>query len=620
MQPSEEIKQKLDIVEFIREYMELTPAGVNFKARCPFHKESTPSFVVSPDKQIWHCFGCGKGGDVFSFLMEMENVDFVEALKILAPKAGVALKKQDPKKVSERNRLLELMDLSRRFYHKVLTDSPAAKNAWNYLLDRGLSEDTIEGWQIGYAPDTWDTLINFLRGRGFSNQEMLRAGLSAQSSLGKGDYDRFRGRIMFPINDINGNTVAFSARISPDKEGKDKMGKYVNSPQSAIYDKSKIIFGLDRAKQPIRQSGAAIVVEGQMDVITAHQSGFDNVVASSGTALTGEQVALIKRFTPNLYLAFDRDQAGIAAAERVMVVASQAGMNVKVITVPNGKDPDDCIRENPSAWETAVKEAKPMMGFYIDSSLFGLDMGNIDHRREAIKRIMPKIYLLSDKIDQDYWLRVLSDRTDTPEDVLREVFKGIAPPARAYQAPARPEPARPPVLGRQESLSELLLALLLRFSFLTDYAIRQMELNFLSNEKNISLYKNIILYYNNSNSDEAIEAPQISANNSLYTRGNLFRQWLENLLSAKSASDSLNQLMHFDKLVILSEKEFFELDNESAKLEAVKLIKELKRNYLVNRRREITALIGQSSGNEEEAAALMQELKDLNDEIKDIGA
>ncbi|MCK5320853.1 DNA primase, partial [Candidatus Parcubacteria bacterium] len=265
MQPSEEIKSRLDIVDVIREYIQLQAAGVNFRAKCPFHREKTPSFVVSPEKQIYHCFGCGEGGDIFSFVMKMEGIEFVEALRLLAPKAGVALKKQNPEAASKRNKILDMLDLSRRYYHKIFLGEASARNAREYIKKRALSADTIEEWQIGYSLDSWDTVGKLLRAKGYKENEIFVAGLIVKSNKSNRFYDRFRGRIMFPINDVNGNTVAFSARISPEKEAVEKMGKYINSPQTPVYDKSKILFGLDKAKLEIKKEDLAIVVEGQMD-------------------------------------------------------------------------------------------------------------------------------------------------------------------------------------------------------------------------------------------------------------------------------------------------------------------------------------------------------------------
>ena len=305
MQPSEEIKSKLDIVEVIRDYIKLQQAGANWRAQCPFHREKTPSFMVSQERQIWHCFGCGKGGDVFSFVQDIEGLSFVEALRLLAPKAGVTLKRQDPKLVSQRNRLLDIIDLSRRYFHKLLMESPSAKMAREYLAGRGLKTEDLEEWQIGYSPDSWDTILNFLKSRGYKENEIFLAGMVIKGQNRPGFYDRFRGRIMFPINDVNGNTVAFTARVSPEKEKEEKMGKYINSPQTQVYDKSNILFGLDKARMEIKKADKVILVEGQMDAITAYVNDFKCVVASSGTALTEEQVKILKRYTNNLIISYD---------------------------------------------------------------------------------------------------------------------------------------------------------------------------------------------------------------------------------------------------------------------------------------------------------------------------
>ena len=316
MNQAEEIKSKLDIVEVIREYVQLKPVGVNFTARCPFHRERTPSFVVSPERQIWRCFGCGKGGDVFSFVMEIEGLNFIEALRQLAPKAGVQLRSYNPQETSRRNRLLDAADLAAKYYHKVLLETPEAAGARQYLQQRGLKPETIAEWQIGYSRESWDDLFNFLKAKGFSEQEIFLAGLSVKKEQGVGYYNRFRGRIMFPINDAAGNPVGFSARVSPEREATERMGKYINSPQTQIYDKSKILFGLDKAKNFIREAETAMVVEGQMDALSSHQAGFKNAVASSGTALSGDQIKLLKRYADNVLFAFDVDTAGQIAAER----------------------------------------------------------------------------------------------------------------------------------------------------------------------------------------------------------------------------------------------------------------------------------------------------------------
>ena len=316
--PIDEIKQRLDVVDIVREYVPLQQAGTNWRARCPFHNEKTPSFMVSKEKQIWHCFGCGKGGDLIEFVKEIEGIEFPEALRILAQKAGVVLRRQDPKVISVKTRLFDLMAEATNFFIGKLNFIEAGQ-ARKYLAERGLKEETLKEWQIGWALDSWDELAKYLQNKGFSDNQIVASGMVVKKQSGAGHYDRFRGRIMFPIFDVSGSVVGFTGRIliETDKSG----GKYVNTPQTTIYDKSRVIFGLDKAKQEIRKKDLAVVVEGQMDVIASHQVGVCNVVASSGTALTNQQVGLLSRYTKNLAFCFDADSAGEQATKRGIDIA-----------------------------------------------------------------------------------------------------------------------------------------------------------------------------------------------------------------------------------------------------------------------------------------------------------
>ncbi|HPY99517.1 MAG TPA: DNA primase, partial [bacterium] len=315
MSPAEEIKAKLDIVEVIREYLQVKAVGVNFQALCPFHREKSPSFVISPDKQIWHCFGCGKGGDVLSFVQEMEGLSFPDTLRLLAPKAGVVLRQAAAGEYSKRGRLLDCLESAARQYVNYLENDATGRRMKAYLLKRGLSENTIKDWQIGYGSEQWTAMFDYLRSQKFTEQEIFAAGLAGRSERGS-VYDRFRDRIIFPIREASGTLIAFTARVNPEKADTVTGGKYINSPQTEVYDKSRVLFALDKAKKAIKERGFAIVVEGQMDAIACHQHGFTNTVASSGTALTREQLKLLKRFSNNLVLSFDMDSAGQLAADR----------------------------------------------------------------------------------------------------------------------------------------------------------------------------------------------------------------------------------------------------------------------------------------------------------------
>lgn len=650
--PSEEIKSRLDIVDVIREYIQLKPAGVNFGAKCPFHNEKSGSFMVSPDKQIWHCFGCGKGGDVFSFVMEMENLSFVEALRQLAPKAGVELRTENTKEASQRNRLLDVMAEAVSYYHKTLLDHPLAASAREYLEKRGLTEEVIEEWKIGYSLDDWEDLVQHLSARGYKDEEIFLAGLSSKKEGSNRHYNRFRGRIMFPINDINANPVAFTARVSPEKEATEKMGKYINSPQTAIYDKGRILFGLDRAKQAIKQAGLAVLVEGQMDVITAHQYGFKNVVASSGTALTEGQVVLLKRFTDNFALAFDADQAGQTAVERgdnminenayktvsghdrfgrvqtYLEPSLTGSINLKVIEIPNGKDPDDCIKSDPLVWEQAVKQAKPIMQYYFDKNLNKFDLNQVEGKREVSKILLSAIARLGNKIEQEAWVRKLAEVLQVSENLLFEALpRKKTAEAKVSSKSETPSPVVPP--SKSKVLSEFLLGLALRFTEHFSYLLNHLELVWLEEGEARDLYKSLVIYYNQHNDQWSEEAPDIwgenksSEENSIAGTARNFnyqglREWLATFDANKYASDS--QAAFLDRLTLVAEKEFYQLSTDQAKAELIRLMRELKRLYLANELRRVEANLasvekGSQTGN---LKNLLEEFKILSEELRDV--
>ena len=621
-QPSDEIKSKLDIVDVIREYIPLKAAGVNFRALCPFHREKSPSFVVSPEKQIWHCFGCGKGGDLFSFVMEKEGMNFVEVLRMLAPKAGVVLKRQDPKATSQRNRLLDILELSSKYYHKILLEGEAAVKAREYLTERGLTSETIEEWQIGYSPDSWDDLLIFLRGKGYNEQEIFSTGMIVKKEGAQRFYNRFRGRIMFPIRDVNGSVAAFSARVSPEKEESEKMGKYINSPQTLIYDKSKILFALDKARQAIRGRDLAVVVEGQMDAITAHQHGFANVVASSGTSLTTEQVAMLKRYTNNIALAFDMDAAGEMAAERGAEEAMRVGMNIKVITLTSGKDPDECIKSSPAEWEKAVQGAKQMMQYYFDKTFVNLDLSQVEDKRKAAAKLLPILAQLSNKIDQDFWLRKLSESIDIQEPSLREEMTKLNLTAdQKYKEPTedkRAEAPAPASVSREDMLSQLLLVIVLKFPQFAEYAINRLQPDQVVGLENQFLYRQLIIYYNKLQEEQSragkAESPLITYEN--------FKSWLARLEEYNGdETKAANQLRLLDKLIILGDRDFYDYDDVQAKNEIIKAIIALKRYYLVSRKKEVEKLIAQAEQekNEEAIGGLMEEFRMLTEELREVG-
>ena len=437
--PIDEIKNKLDIVDVIGGYMKLQKAGRNYRASCPFHSEKTPSFMVSPEKQMWHCFGCGKGGSIFDFVMEMEGIEFGDALRMLAQKAGVELKKIDSKLSAkwktEKTQLYEICDLANRFFIKQLEESKTGKEMTNYLVERGLNRDTIKDWQIGYAPSGWQSLFDFLNSCGYSEDNILKTGLSIKSEkVGKRSYDRFRDRIIFPISDISGSIVGFTGRENP-KSPDSRMGKYINTPNTSIYDKSNILYGLDKAKMDIRKNALCILVEGQTDVIMSHQAGFKNVIASSGTALTEQQLKIIKRYTENLATAFDMDTAGEMATKRGIDLALRFGFNAKVISLPNNQDPADCIKETPKVWSKAIDNAEELIKFYFDSAFLKNNPETVKGKKGISNTLLPIIKKISNKVEQAHWLQEIATRLKIQESVLIEEMDKIKDISSDYSNP-----------------------------------------------------------------------------------------------------------------------------------------------------------------------------------------
>ena len=464
----DQIKQKLDIVEVLGEYIRLVKAGRNWKARCPFHSERTPSFVVSQERQIWHCFGCGTGGDIFEFVKQIEGVEFADALRLLARKAGVVLKRQDPQIQSQKKRLYEICELATKFFTVQLEKSAAGQKAKKYLLERGLKPETIKIWRLGWAPDEWRALSQFLQSRGYSDNEIFQTGLTVKPETSgtetidhklKTNYDRFRSRIMFPIFDIMGQVVGFAGRIFGKEDV--NVGKYINSPQTALYDKSRLLYGLNYAKMDLRQKNACIFVEGNLDVIMSHQTGVKNAVASSGTALTEEHLKIIKRYTDNLFLAFDADLAGENATRRSIDLAVAQNFNAKVILMKD-KDPADVIKKDPAIWVKLIESGRTVMDFYFTSAFAKYNAQESDGRKEIIKVLLPVLKVLPSRTEQSEWVRELARRLRADEKDLMLDIQDLKMPKFADSQTKTSQTA--PVLEnktRQEGLEERFLGLCL---------------------------------------------------------------------------------------------------------------------------------------------------------------
>jgi len=448
MDEVEEVKSKIDIVDLIGGYLTLKKAGVNYKALCPFHSEKTPSFMVSPERQSFKCFGCSKGGDVYTFIEEIEGMEFYDALKLLAGRAGVELKPrrsihygEKEYQPSEKTKLFEINNLAARLYHKILTDHPKTQHARKYLVNRGLKKESIVNFQLGYAPRSWDLLLRFLKNKGYIEKEISRAGLLVLGEKGR-YYDRFRGRIMFPINNIAGQVIAFTGRTLEDDLPAGRQvqtpAKYINSAESPIYTKGKTIYALDRARIEIRAQGFSVMVEGNMDVIACHPAGFRNVVAVSGTALTPDQLKILARYSPDTIFAFDSDSAGKAALKRAITLAVQSDLNAKVITLPGFKDPDEAIKSDPKNWQQGIKTAKPALEYWIDCLVLEQGITDVGEKKKISKEILPVIKIISNDLEKEHYLKYLAKKLAISESaVTAQLSKAKVTQEREVSAQAK---------------------------------------------------------------------------------------------------------------------------------------------------------------------------------------
>jgi DNA primase len=489
--PIDEIKNRLDIVEVVEGYIKLKKAGKDYKALCPFHKEKNPSFFVSPSKQIWHCFSCNFGGDMFTFVEKIEGVEFIEALRILARKAGVVLKREDPKLKTQRNILYDICEEASEFFQKQLEKN---KSVSDYLKNRGLQQNTIKEFKIGFAPNSWDALVIHLTELGYKMDDIERAGFIVKKENNQNSkfkiqnyYDRFRSRIMFPISDLNGQVVGFSGRIfdwkvptsRPDVGSRDSDrsvgAKYVNTPDTLIYNKSRVIYGLDKAKMEIRKKNECIVVEGQFDLIMAHQAGSKNAIATSGSALTPDHLHVIKRYAENLVFSFDADTGGEGATKRAITSAQQLEFNIKVALLPfEDKDPAEIIKKDPKKWQQILENTKPIMEFYFENTLnkYPKDL-TVDNKREIAKELLYPIKNLANVVERAHWIQALASKLKIEEKTLVEALQ------RIKSRETGEEPTTPEI--RQESriknLEEHLLGLALKYPQHLDCIIKEINPN-----------------------------------------------------------------------------------------------------------------------------------------------
>lgn len=458
----EEVKQKTDIVSLIGEYIEIKKAGRNYKALCPFHSEKTPSFMISPELQIYKCFGCQNSGDCFGFLKEYEGMEFGEALKFLADRAGVKLERISRTDTSEREKIIDINNLTSRFYQYLLFNSSFGKIALDYLLrERGLKLATIKEFNLGFSPDSPLGLKKFLVDKKkFDPRDIERAGIGYP----KGGYfiDRLRGRVIFPLLDHRGNTVGFAGRVLPGPNEKE-TAKYINTPETPVYHKGSLLYALNLTRGNIKKKNVAIVVEGELDAISSWQAGIKNVVAIKGSALTEDQVRLISRFCKKAILCLDSDIAGDAAARRGVITAQDQGLEVKVARLKDFKDPDDAARKNPEGYKKSLIDAVGIWDFLTDSVFERFDSKSGEGKAKISREVVPVLSLISDKIVQDHYVNLVAKRLEVSSEAVLEQIEKNSSFAKAASSPEVATEAKTEGKERRELLEERILSLGFRY-------------------------------------------------------------------------------------------------------------------------------------------------------------
>ncbi|HBR81049.1 MAG: primase protein [Candidatus Uhrbacteria bacterium GW2011_GWE2_45_35] len=603
MDPRDEIRSRVDIVDFIGESLQLKPAGGgSFKAVCPFHMEKTPSFYVSREKQIWHCFGCGVGGDVFSFVMQMEGMDFSEALRTLAKRVGVEIPRYSSTQSNENEILVRVNEFAAACFQKILADSPAAAEARDYVERRGITPELLEKFGIGFAPEAWDTLAGFLNKKSVPAKEAERAGLLLPRRSGSGHIDRFRNRLMIPLRDVRGQTVGFTGRLMPGAK-EDSGPKYLNSPETPIYHKSELLFGLDLAKKAIKLEKSVVVVEGNLDVVASHKAGVENVVASSGTALTEQQLDLLKRLTETLIFSFDQDAAGFNAAQRGIRLARQKGFQIKVALLPPeaGKDPDEAVQKDPEIWRRTVAKTIPVMEYLIDRATRGQDLSRVEVKRAVGDLLLPELAIIPNIIEREHWLQSVADLLRTDLSGLRQEISKPALAARqsalASKSQSTPIPPIKPVKKNRIDLAgELILGILLHSPKLQEIIWPRLKLDTWPEGELRELYS-----FLNSGYTYNRFLPELGPN---------YFDWVIGVAKNQS-SGTLAPLI--EKLGMQGETHASELNAEQIRVELEAQLKILEDNFRDTRRKIIEAEIrrAEARGDKEAVSKLMREYQEL---------
>lgn len=455
---TEEIKGKIDIVEYVGQYVTLKKAGRNVKGLCPFHQEKTPSFVISPDRQIWHCFGtCGEGGDIISFLMKWENLTFYEALKELAEKAGVKLESGnfEDSKWEQKEKLFAINRAALKYYQYLLAETKYGSEARKYLTERKLNDKIIKTFELGYAPSSWDSLFKYLQKKSFNMQDIAASGLMIMKNQTHG-YDRFRNRIMFPLKDARENVVGFSGRLLKDDA---RSAKYVNTPETDVYHKRDHLYGIDKTKEAIRKCDNAIVVEGEFDLIIPYQNGVENIVAIKGAALTEGQLNIIKRYTKRLSLALDTDPAGVEAMKRGIAVAEKMDFEIHIVEFSKGKDPDEAIRADKIQFLKDVKKARSIYDFLIDSAKKKFPDDSSFHKKKIGDEVAPFIRMISNPIVRSHYIRTLAGLLNVQESSVERLLRKQEFKTKTRYLSSK---TSTPTVSRPELLQKYLLSFLLQ--------------------------------------------------------------------------------------------------------------------------------------------------------------
>jgi DNA primase len=592
----DEVKARISIEDVISEYVQLKRAGRNYKGLSPFTSERTPSFVVSPEKQIWHDFSSGRGGNVFSFVMEMEGLDFKGALELLARKAGVDLEQYRTKgnryKGPKKERLYELLDLAARFYQVQFSHN---KTALEYVLGkRQFSKATALEWRLGYSPNNGTALIDYAKKKGFTEAELKAAGLTSQRFNGIGDM--FRGRLMIPLQDPQGKVIGFTARLL---EANDQAPKYINTPQTVLYDKSRHVFGLHLAKESIRKSKFVVLVEGNLDVIASHQAGVRQVVATAGTALTEPNLKALSRFTGDIRLSFDADRAGIAATERAIPIASKVGVSLSIIDIPSGKDPDELTKQDPQLWRDAIGKNKYALDWLIERYKHLLDITSAQGKREFSDVLLPVVRSLKDKVEQDHYLRQMAELIDISYDALRDKMNGVAP---LEAMPLRKPRVTPAALDKATveyaKLQDHFLTLMLLQPKLRDYlSLIDPEMFTTDNARQLLTF--------------LLEHPEFSAKPDEIKQLTNLTATKKTTETAESQGGEVQSLADYVKILIVQYDELYQgLELTELQYEAARLQARLVEQYVKHKKQQ---LVRQMADNPAEASSLLAEVKKLDE-------